>query len=259
MAYFDVDLYRGELTYDPPDKNKKIGVIALSTDVTAERDLVRILPMYRLGLYVTRVEFSNPTTPQNLHKMAPLISKAAGLILPDERLDAICYCCTAASVVIGDHAIEASVHTARPGVPVVTPSAAAVQALKAFGAKHISVVTPYLIETSQPMASYFEAQGLSLAKFLCLGLESDVDMARVDRESIIKAVLASQTQETDAFFLSCTALQALDVVREIEAQTGLPVVTSNQACAWALAHHTQIKVDAVKWGRLFRQQWPYNS
>ncbi len=92
--------------------------------------------------------------------MAPMITKAAGLILPNERLDAICYCCTAAAVVIGDSAIEASVHSARFGVPVVTPSAAAVQALKTFGAKHISLVTPYLIETSQPMAVYFEAQGL---------------------------------------------------------------------------------------------------
>ena len=84
--------------------------------------------MDRLGLYVTQVEFSNPTTPQNLHQMAPLITKAAALILPDERLDAICYCCTAASVLIADHAIEASVHSARPGVPVETPRAAAVQA-----------------------------------------------------------------------------------------------------------------------------------
>ncbi|HBY13166.1 MAG TPA: ectoine utilization protein EutA, partial [Rhodobacteraceae bacterium] len=46
-------LYAGDLTYDPPDKNKKIGVIALSTDVTAERDFARILPMERLGVYVT--------------------------------------------------------------------------------------------------------------------------------------------------------------------------------------------------------------
>ena len=32
------------------DKNKKIGVIALSTDVTAERDFARILPMDALRL-----------------------------------------------------------------------------------------------------------------------------------------------------------------------------------------------------------------
>ena len=104
------------------------------------------------------------------------------------------------------------------------------------------------------MVVYFEAQGLSLAKFLCLGLENDLDMARVDEESIIKAALASQTEETDAFFLSCTALQAADVVREIETQTGLPVMSSKQACAWALAFHAEITVDAKRWGRLFTQQ-----
>jgi hypothetical protein len=28
-------------------------------------------------------------------------------------------------------------------------------------------------------------------------------------------------------------------------------VTSNQACAWELAHHTNLRVNAGKWGRLF--------
>lgn len=127
MDDVNIGLYAGNLTYDPPDKNKKIGVIALSTDVTAERDFARILPMERLGVYVTRVAFENPTTPENLRKMAPLITQAARLILPEERLDAICYSCTAASVVIGDDAIKALVHAARPNLPVVTPSGAAVR------------------------------------------------------------------------------------------------------------------------------------
>ena len=62
MVISDLDLCRGKLTYVPPAKNKKISLIALSTDVTAEHDLVCILPMERLGLYVTRLEFSKPTT-----------------------------------------------------------------------------------------------------------------------------------------------------------------------------------------------------
>lgn len=49
MVILDVDLYRGELTYAPPDKIKKISLIALSNDVTAELDLVRILPWIDLG------------------------------------------------------------------------------------------------------------------------------------------------------------------------------------------------------------------
>lgn len=63
-------------------------------------------------------------------------------------------------------------------------------------------------------------------------------------------------QRSNAFFLSCTALQAADVVAELERQTGKPVVTSNQACAWELAHHTNLRVDAGKWGRLFMHAVP---
>ena len=43
--------------------------------------------------------------------MAPLITQAAGLILPEEQLDASQF--TLASVVIGDDAIKALVHAAR--------------------------------------------------------------------------------------------------------------------------------------------------
>ena len=45
MVISDLDLCRGELTYVLPAKNKKISLIALSTDVTAEHDLVCILPI----------------------------------------------------------------------------------------------------------------------------------------------------------------------------------------------------------------------
>ena len=38
----------------------KISVIALSIDVTAERDFAHIMPMEMLGVYVTRVAFENP-------------------------------------------------------------------------------------------------------------------------------------------------------------------------------------------------------
>lgn len=45
MDSINIGLYAGDLIYDPPNKNKKIGVIALSTDATAESDFARIMPM----------------------------------------------------------------------------------------------------------------------------------------------------------------------------------------------------------------------
>jgi maleate isomerase len=251
-----VTLSSEQVVLEARSDRKKIGLIALATDLTTERDFALIIPMERAGVYGTRIAFANPTTPDNLRKMAPKITAAAELILPGERLDAVCYSCTAASVVIGDAEITASIHAARPGVPVVTPSGAALGAFSALNVQHISVLTPYLIETSLPMADYFKLHGLKIEKFRCLGLEDDRDMARVDPDMILRAALETETAQTQAFFLSCTGLQAVDVIAELERQTGKPVVTSNQASAWALMNHTGLVQTSNKWGQLFQHALP---
>jgi len=256
MAQVNVKLSETPLAYDLPGARKNLGVVALATDQTCERDFARIFPMEQVGVFVNRVAFSNPTTPENLRKMGPLISDAAALILPSEPLEAICYSCTSASVVVGDTEIEDFIHQVRPNVPVVTPSGSARQAFAALNVTKISVLTPYLVETSQLMAYYFERHGLEIMRFDCLGLEDDSNMARVDHATIIKAALATDTPETQAFFLSCTAMQSVDVIAQIEKLTGKPVVTSNQASAWAMANYARIKISEENWGQLFNCSLP---
>jgi maleate isomerase len=252
----NVALSPGQTSLESPENRKKIGLITLSTDLTTERDFARIIPLDKTGIYGTRVEFANPTTPDNLRRMAPQITAAADLILPGEPLDAICYSCTAASIVIGDAEIAASIHTVRPNVPVVTPSGAAINAFGAFGVSKISILTPYLVKTSLPMAHYFEQHGLQIACFHCLGLDDDRNMARVNLDTILQATLETDTAQTEAFFLSCTAMQAVDVIETIEQKTGKPVVTSNQASAWALMCHAGLEQHSQKWGQLFQHGLP---
>ena len=38
--------------------------------------------------------------------------------------------------------------------------------------------------------------------------------------------------EADALFISCGALPSIEIIEALEARTGKPVVTSNQAMAW---------------------------
>ena len=85
------------LNFEGPRAWKRLGLIALATDLTSERDFANLLPHDQAGLYTTRVAFENPTTPENLRHMAPRLTAAADLIIPGEPLDAICYSCTAAS------------------------------------------------------------------------------------------------------------------------------------------------------------------
>ena len=165
--------------------------------------------------------------------MQPSLTVGAGLILPDETLDAVMYSCTSASVVIGDRNIEAAIHASKPGVPVVTPTAAAVKGLQALGAKRISVLTPYTIETSRPMADYFADLGFAIDRFTCLDLSDDREMARIAPDEIAAFAREALDPQSDALFISCTAVRAAEVAARIEAETGKPVVTSNLATAWA--------------------------
>lgn len=250
-----VSLSPESISFNDCRAGARLGVIALATDLTSEGDFYRQVPVDQASIFVTRVAFENPTTPENLRKMKPRIKAAAELLLPVGPLDAVCYSCTAASVVIGDEEVTDVINEVLENVPVVTPSGAALLAFEALGISRISVLTPYRVETSKPMVQYFTERGLRIQAFHCLGIDDDREMARVSIESIVATALATDTPTTEGFFLSCTALPAIGAIEEIEKRTGKPVVTSNQATAWALMRHSGIKNGQQEFGVLFGQDF----
>lgn len=233
------------------DATTRVGLIALSTDLTSETDARLILPDARPALHVARIPFDNPSTPENLAKLTPRLAGAAELLVPGLPLAAIWFSCTAATVEIGDAAIAQAIGSVRPGVPVVTPAGAALEAFAALGTRRIALVTPYLEETTRPMAAYFERAGLDVAVAQCLGVGDDRDIARLTQATIRDAVLAADRPDVEAVFLSCTALPALGVIADLEARLGKPVVSSNQASYWRLLHHARCTALPSAPGRLF--------
>lgn len=79
------------LDFDDRPIAKRIGLVILATDHTTEPDFQRLVASPKIGLYTARIPYANPTTPENLRRMQPGLTVGAGLILPDEDLDAICY------------------------------------------------------------------------------------------------------------------------------------------------------------------------
>jgi maleate isomerase len=241
------------LDFDDGPLSKRVGLVILATDHTTEPDFQRMVASDRIGLYTARIPYANPTTPDNLRRMQPSLTEGTGLILPDEVLDVICYSCTAASVVIGDDEIEAAINLAKPAVPVVTPPLAAVRGLQALGAKRISILTPYTIKTSTPMAHYFAAKGFDIASFTCFGLDDDREMARISPRSLISAAQEAMASDADALFISCTAVRAAGVALAIEQVIGKPVVSSNLATAWATLRICDDLTPRPEWGSLMTQ------
>jgi maleate isomerase len=246
-------------THPPLDARplqKRVGLVILATDHTTEPDYRRMVAGERIGVYVARIAYANPTTPENLRKMQPALTEGAALILPDETLDAICYSCTSASVVIGDAEIESAIRAAKPGVPVVTPPMAAMRGLRAFGANRISVLTPYTVKTSRPMADYFIRHGFEIASFTCLGFEDDREMARIAPASLVELAREATHGDAEALFVSCTALRSALAAAEMEKAIGRPVVTSNQATAWNCLRLCGDDTPHPQWGRLMTLDLP---
>ena len=67
----------------------RIGLIALATDHTTERDFAALCPHEDLAIYVNRVAFENPGTRENLMAMQPLLTAAVDLSLPGAPLDSV--------------------------------------------------------------------------------------------------------------------------------------------------------------------------
>ena len=213
----------------------RVGLVALSTDHTSEVDYARILTPAGFGVYVNRIPFANPVTPQTLQDMEDDLAEGAALILPGEQLDAVIYGCTAASVCIGDQKVRDQVSRGKPGCAVVTPISGTLAGLRAIGAKRISVLTPYTPETSRPMAEMFEANGIGINRFTCLNMSDDRDMARIALDDLVAFAANATAPGSDALFVSCTAVRAASVIDRIEATSGIPALSSNYAAAWSVA------------------------
>ncbi len=201
----------------------RLGMVALATDLTMERDASRLITHDEATLHVSRIAFENPTTPDNLHAMGPGLSAAADLLVPGVDLAAIAFACTSASITISNDVVYGAIAKVRLGLPVVTPSSAALAAFRALDVRRIALLTPYLIETTAPMVDYFRQQGLSIQTAACFNIADDRDMARLDRTTLIDAAVSLDSPHIDAVFMSCTAMPAVDVIDEIEARLGKPV------------------------------------
>lgn len=243
--------------YAPPNgleaaygERARIGLISLSTDIAIERDFGRMLPDDSLGLYTTRIRLDWPNSDATFLALADRIPDAASVIVPNIRLDAVVFGCTSASTLIGSERVEALVRSRRPEVKVTNPALAAVESLKALGARRVVLVTPYTVQMTGNVVRFFERHGIELVSVTCTGFDTDDNIGRVPAEAFVDATMSAERSGADAVFISCTATKALNIIDQLEARVGLPVVTSNQAAFWHAARLAGWSKPIAGYGRL---------
>jgi len=230
----------------------RIGFIALANGYVSEHEVAAIVPRDALVVYVSRVASDNVINLDNLRAIEADITRAAGMILPADRIDVMVYGCTSGTIALGEDRVAEKIRAVRPGVAVTTPITGALAAFKTLDIKRIVLLTPYIFEVTAAMRNYIVRRGIEVLDCATFNCTLNSDQQRVAPDAIAEAAIALDCEDADAIFICCTALRAAGIIERVEAATGKPVVTSNQALAWHAMRLARYREAVSGYGRLLR-------
>ena len=234
------------------ESNPKIGLLALSTDLTIERDFNSICHKLPLNIFVNRIHNENPLTRENLLKMQDQIESITQKILPGEKISTVAYACTSGTIAIGEDKVKEKIQLAKPGCHVTTPITSAIKAFNKMNIKKIAVFTPYPESVNKTISEYLIKKNINIISFSTFNLDLDVDFARVDPKYLSEILIQLDINNADALFVSCTALPALEILEEVEKKINKPVFCSNQTLIWDTIRSTGYKNSIMGYGKLLR-------
>ncbi|XVH30863.1 aspartate/glutamate racemase family protein [Haloferacaceae archaeon DSL9] len=228
----------------------RLGVIVPSSNSTVEPEFAGAVPD-DVSVHAARMPLSSVTA-DALSAMVDSTVECAER-LADADVDAVAYACTTGSLVHGrgfDAELEADIEAAA-GCPAVATALSVDRALSAVRAERVAVVTPYNDDLNERERAYLTDAGFAVVSIAGRGLEENTRIGALDPddayEQAVSAVSSAadgagddgadgaiSAADVDAVFVSCTNYRTLPVVERLEADLGVPVVTSNQATLWDL-------------------------
>ncbi|KZM50114.1 aspartate/glutamate racemase family protein [Labrenzia sp. OB1] len=231
-----------------------LGVIVLETDETLEPEFSKMMALDDVALYHSRIPMVPEIRSDTLARMENNLPSSVRLLPPSLDFDVIGYGCTSASTVIGSENVARAIQGVFPGVKVTDPLAAVIAAARHLEAKRLGVITPYVPEVSRRMHQRLTDAGFEIVAFGSFEEGNDRTVARISKASIIRAAeRVAASAPCDAIVVSCTNLRTLDILKETEQKTGVPIISSNQALAWHMLRLAQIKEPRPDYGLLFNK------
>ena len=153
-------------------------------------------------------------------------------ILPDQKLDCVAYGCTSGTIAAGYQSIYEKVNLAKPNTKVTTPITSAINALKTLKINKVSIFTPYTNEINQSVINYFKNEKIEISELSYFDIASDLDIGKVDPQHLFDVLVKQDLSNSDALFVSCTALPVLSIINDIEKKLGKVILSSNQTLIW---------------------------
>ena len=169
--------------------------------------------------------------------------------------DVVLWNCTAGSFLKGkDHDAEliAQMEEVAGGAKCTTTSTSLVTAFNFMNVKKVAICTPYPNNVNDVEKEYFEDHGFEVTNCVGLDLVDNNILANLPPSVLYRLARAADTPDADGLLISCTGLDALDVIEALESDLGKPVFTSNQAAYWNAFRLASIGDSIDGYGSLMR-------
>jgi maleate isomerase len=235
---------------------RRLGLLVPASDGVTEADFHHYLPTGVVfhTARLTQEVAAKVGSAENLTKLVASTEPTARS-LTVANLELIVYACTSASFFKGfgwDRELARRIESVT-GIPALTTSTAVVEALHAMGAGKVFMITPYPDAVNQAEVRFLEANGIDIADSFTFDVAMSREIVAITPERIIEGTLERRpaVQDCATLLISCTGLRAMETVEPLEAELGLPVVTSNSATIWAALHRLKVDAGGVRAGRLF--------
>lgn len=250
----------------------RFGLLVIDKDPVAESEFWALAPA---GVTAHVARFESPRAPGSseygadpARAVAQSPDVARGLeFLGQMRLDAICLCFTTSSF-LGGHGSDgrfADEAAARArGIPVITAASAATEAMTALGVRRPFLVSPPWFKDGILDAArrYFAEGGYQVTGQLRHDLGPgwrDLQpwevwdaggQWEIRPEDVYHQVRRAIPAGADGVLIAGNGFRSRPAIEPLEADLGLPVITSNQACVWKCLRTAGVAARVPGAGRL---------
>lgn len=239
-----------------PRKGHRIGVLVPYTNVNLEPDMMLMRPegctlhFERLGDYdIEAVPGSDQMARLGASDITETLRLIAGV-----RPNAVLYGCTSATLTHGadfDKELAAKIEE-RCGAVSLTAAGSLVRAIRTLGASRIGFSSPYVGEINDQAVQFLASEGIATVARADIGRELDnYGQGELSPDEVFELAMAVNQPSVEAIVLSCTDMRSVEAAERIEAASGKPVVTSNQAMVFALCQELRLSHPRGAPGRLF--------
>lgn len=230
----------------------RLGLVYMASSTVMEPEFAAMCPE-GVSFHTSRIHLPAPTVDGLSRMMADDETERCVRELARAPLHAIIFGGTSATFLQGlgwDERIIARMEAVSGGIPVTTTSTASIKGLKAFGARRISLVTPYVAEVTERARRFFCGNDFEVLSAAGLGIDSDHGIGSVSTEEVYSFARANTDPKAEALFISCTNLRTLGAIPALEEELGIPVVSAIQASFWGALRLAGVRAGISGFGRL---------